>query len=286
MPTDFGVFVAECVRRNSGADLAILNAGAFRCDTRLPARLRLRELRDTFLYDSDQAVLVLDLPRYAIDAALVHGRGKAGSGGYPQVAPDELPEGDRLRVAIASYLITDDKSIDGYDVVFAQALEVTPQVFRAEASAAVQLRYSIIDAVLAQRAQVQYRKIGVAEAGAPVIGNFIATVNQFVRDLNEPWSQMRFAALMSDDSARANSGYLRLRDALQRILLQLPEAQALYNPSPECPDNLKSAAVQNLFARCRALRKELETHPERFRNRIPYYKIFDDVAEGIGAWMN
>ena len=93
-PTPFGRFVAECVRRACGASVAILNTGAFRADGLLPAELRARDLLDCFLYDDDEAIMVVDLPRDEVAALLHHGDEQRGSGGYPQLTPAVLPPGD------------------------------------------------------------------------------------------------------------------------------------------------------------------------------------------------
>jgi hypothetical protein len=56
-PTNFGVFVAECVRLHANAEVAIINSGAFRCDSELDPKLHVRDLREAFLYDTDDAMI-------------------------------------------------------------------------------------------------------------------------------------------------------------------------------------------------------------------------------------
>jgi hypothetical protein len=52
--TDFGNFVADSVRAAMDADVALINAGSFRIDSLLPARIEESHLRDTFIYDNSE----------------------------------------------------------------------------------------------------------------------------------------------------------------------------------------------------------------------------------------
>jgi hypothetical protein len=50
--TDFGNFIADAVKSASGAEVALLNSGAFRIDSRVSGRINLHMLHDTFVFDN------------------------------------------------------------------------------------------------------------------------------------------------------------------------------------------------------------------------------------------
>lgn len=88
--TNLGVFVAECVRLEAGAHVAIINSGAFRCDSELDAKLSVRDLRETFLYDKPNAIMVLEVDSNEVTALIEHGNqpAKNGTGAFPQIADE------------------------------------------------------------------------------------------------------------------------------------------------------------------------------------------------------
>lgn len=294
-PTDFGLFVAECVRRHTRADITILNAGTFRCDALLPPKLRLRDLRDTFLYDGPRAILVLVLPRAAAIAALEHGLSKSGNGAYPQTAPDRLPDGDPLRVAIASYLVAEPRSMDGYDRALAAALGVGVDELRGMASEAAVPAYSVIDAVIAQAQHVSYRPVEMAAAAVGPAEQFIALAERLAALTGMPVELSPYFASLRHDGDLENAEVQRYRDELRRFLRSLPEVQDLITAAcryradakaggpPESLPDLRPQLAASL-ARLRALHTELSVHVESFRKGIAYHTILNVVADGIGGW--
>lgn len=294
--TDFGMFVAECVRLKGGADIAILNAGAFRCDARLPPVLRLRELRDTFLYDSSDAIIVLQLPRNAIVAALDHGREKVGGGGYPQFAPDVVPAGDTLRVAIAAYLVAREDSIDGYDIAIANVLRVPVNAFRSCVEASVKERYSIIEAVLAMHDRVPYQGTSLKQFGGTPIDEFIATTDEFFRRVNEPVDSNAVTEMLGSDDPVNDVVLQRSRDKLRSIVRRIPEVQefdhlvrqninSLTRDAPAVLVTLLQNAHEKSLDRLRAFQMELSTHPDRFRKQQRYDIVLRFAARGLGGWQ-
>jgi hypothetical protein len=123
IPTLFGCLVAECVRRKAGADLAIINSGSFRSDSIYPPRLSNADLREIFLYDNDNSIVTLKLPKNAALAMLNHGLCKVGSGAYPQYSPPHvLPDSSYVTLAISAYLVSNDQ--DGYLTVLSRELNL------------------------------------------------------------------------------------------------------------------------------------------------------------------
>lgn len=146
--TNFGFFAAECVRRKGNADIAILNSGSFRCDSTLSLTLQKIHLRETFLYDSDDSIILLTLSKEIVQSLLTHGLSRQGEGAYPQFAPTKIPNKPSLKVAIASFLINED--FDGYTTNLAQSFRVeNSESLRSEIIPEIKdsLSFSIKDAV-------------------------------------------------------------------------------------------------------------------------------------------
>jgi 2',3'-cyclic-nucleotide 2'-phosphodiesterase (5'-nucleotidase family) len=283
--TDFGNFVAECIRRQAGADVAILNAGSFRCDALLPPTLRLRDLRDVFLYDSTRAILVLDLPRAAVTAVLEHGRTRAGNGAYPQTAPDEIPNGDPLRVAIARYLVADPT--DGYDIILATSLSTTVDTLRSLASSPGVRAFSVIDAVIAQASHVPFRPLALVTETSSAAEEFIRLADRLVARLGKPpWSPTHRDFLRGDDELD-DAEVQRCRDDLRLFLRNLPEVHNLgtYAGHARADQFEICSRYRASMGRLRALGSELGVHIELFRKGVAYHGILNDVANGIGGWQ-
>jgi predicted phosphodiesterase len=191
-PTNMGVFVAECVRLKAKARLeakagrpadraqnrkrlawncfrfwarsarpadrdsvvAIINSGAFRCDSELKPKLKVYDLRETFLFDKDDAIMVLKVPAKVVDKLIEHGTGqtKLGTGAFPQIAGHQQGATGTVWLAISSFLLTRSDNNDGYDKVLHEfwgspkgLLDVAAT--REKAQNASVASFSIIDAV-------------------------------------------------------------------------------------------------------------------------------------------
>lgn len=120
--TDFGNFAADAVERATGADLALLNAGAFRLDDRVGPQITLRDLKETFLYDHAQAVIVVELDAGEVRVMAAHAQGKAGQGAFLQVSRGYetlSARGGLLRVALVRHMLVDDE--DGFASLLASS---------------------------------------------------------------------------------------------------------------------------------------------------------------------
>ena len=171
-PTNMGVLVAECVRLEAEAQLkeeahrpagdstpvvALINSGAFRCDSDLKPELKMRDLRETFLFDDEDAIMVLKESWDTVHELVRHGRQeeKKGTGAFPQLGGYLDTAKGEVWLAISSYLIRADNN-DGYNEVLQKLwklpdLEATAEAARKKAAkrkkAASDLRFSITGAV-------------------------------------------------------------------------------------------------------------------------------------------
>lgn len=169
--TDFGNFVADCALQWKSGQLAIITAGTFRIDATLPPRFSTEDLSDTFLYDSDKALIAGELPVRTCEILLKHGLSKRDMGAFPQLSTSQIsvssdgeilgnPADKMLLVVLTSYML-DQKDEDGYRKALfeGKALDDRKQVFddsliekwkqRSEKS-------SIIDVVKKYAASVKY----------------------------------------------------------------------------------------------------------------------------------
>ena len=190
-PTDFGLWVAECVRREAAADIAIINAGAFRCDTYLAPKLATRDLLDTFLYDEPGArgelpIIVVKMPTADIDALLAHGRSRRDEGGYPQTSDQRDPTKSEHLVAMSSYLLVNPKSIDGYVEILAARRAKPAQEIRDALRLGILRQLHIVPAIVNQGAAVGY----VVPPPAVLQQDAVTTFTRLARDASEALDRM------------------------------------------------------------------------------------------------
>jgi 2',3'-cyclic-nucleotide 2'-phosphodiesterase (5'-nucleotidase family) len=124
--TDFGNFAADAVEVATGADIAMLNAGAFRLDDMVGPSITRRDLQETFLYDHERAVVVVELTTDEVLAMCAHAQQKSGQGAFLQVSQGFEGISARtgsLRVALVRHMIADDE--DGYQSLLASSRQCT-----------------------------------------------------------------------------------------------------------------------------------------------------------------
>jgi hypothetical protein len=266
------MFVAECVRVHGSADIAVLNSGSFRADATLPQQLRDRDLRETFLYDAKDAVLVLEMPGTAIDAMLAHGLSKIGTGAYPQFS-DKRGNGAKMKIAVVAHLLKTD--MDGYVDALATSLKLQKEDVRRQFGPANAMRrFSIVDAVLEQSAHVAYQsvasKIGATDPATEFVGYARTLSLLFHRKQGRrlkgpgPWNSA-FRSLIDNDRHVSDGELRNARENLRTFLR-------------------KVASDPPRIAHLQALRKEVASHRARFEDGIDYQSIFDAAAKGIAGW--
>lgn len=120
--TDFGNLIVDCIKNASGADIALLNAGSFRCDDQLPPTLTASHIDDAFLFDSPSAIAFVTLTAIEVSELLALSDSEVGHGRVLQrteLTPEMLQSEHTLKVAISSYSIT--SNFDGYQSALARS---------------------------------------------------------------------------------------------------------------------------------------------------------------------
>jgi hypothetical protein len=311
-PTNMGVFVAECVRLQAkgrqtdpGHDrvVAIINSGAFRCDSELKANLSVWDLRETFLYDDDDAIMVLKVPSNVVDALVKHGTqpAKRGTGAFPQLAGYREGETGTVCLAISSFLLTRSDNNDGYDAVLHEVWgptlgSATVEETRAAAlkASAAEPKFSIIEAVKehakaveAQPPQEMFDKpAGQALKGTDEIVQLLQTYadtffEQMTPDATTFANQENFQAWLGTDEPIAQWPEIQLaRDNVRASLRQLP-AVAACKPGAKNGIKALTAAEKEL----KDLQNSLVSHDFQFRYGTDYVWMFDLAARGIRGWF-
>ena len=268
-PTDFGVFVAECVRRAAKADVAILNSGCFRADMELPSALRESDLRDTFLFDDydvtkkdKRAIVVLTMKADDVDALIEFAQVRVDTGAYPQVSDQRDASKEDLIVAINGYVMLDDVSPDRYTEPLATLWKKTEADVRVEVRNRLTNRLTIIGAVMAYAAAVPYVRPDVP-LPAKASDHFVLLARAASQAFNEgpgatlegpaPWNDA-FSKAIGSDTPTDDPGFDADRDKL-RVFLRKFIAQAR-------PGHL--TALNELHA-------ELKSHRSHFRHSIDYH---------------
>jgi len=281
-PTDFGVFVAECVRRAADADVAILNSGCFRADMELPAALSESDLRDTFLFDDyevtkkdKRAIVVLTLQADDVDALIAFARGKAESGAYPQVSDQRNASKKELVVAINGYVMLDDTSLDRYTELLAARWTRREEDVHAEVKKRLTNRLTIVGSVVAHAAAVAYVRPAVPPP-ANASDHFVLLARAASASFNKgpgatlewprPWNEA-FSKALGSDTSTANLVFDMDRDTL-RLFLRKFIVQA--KPAEQ-------SALDTLHA-------ELEAHRAHFRDDLDYHRILGYAVKGLTTW--
>jgi 2',3'-cyclic-nucleotide 2'-phosphodiesterase (5'-nucleotidase family) len=304
-PTNMGVFVAECVRRQAGAQVAIINSGAFRCDSELEAKLSVRDLRETFLYDADDAIMVLEVEPNVVAALIKHGRqpAKLGTGAFPQIAGDPSGATGKVRLAISSYLLTRSDSIDGYDAVLHEVwgvpVEHSPTVEEtrkaARKASAAEPSFSIVKAVTEQGQALAAhppeemfdQPAGQTVSGTDQILGLLQTYAAVFREAINPktialGSDEGFERWLGTDAPIAEWPEIQqARDKVRAFLRQLPAVAAYYLAEKDDWLEAWTVAEEELVA----LQKALEGHDFKFPYATNYAWMFDLAARGIPGWF-
>ena len=307
--TDFGKFVAQCVRLKGSADIAILNAGSFRCDSQLPNSLRVRDLRETFLYDSDETIIVLELKNETVNALLQHGFSKQGTGAYPQVADHRQGAKATARVALASYLVTDEESIDGYDGVLARELGIDKKAVWAWAKTNGATCFGIVNAIQEQASQVEY-PVECQSSGSNddaiqfinLVTNYIDVFDQKIglvvgRDdkYTQPERDRMFRSWLASDESINDAQVRVARDKVRTFLRNLSAVlrcvtlmqskgssqTGMSGGETESGPELLAKARDQLMTLC----TKVSAHPWGARDKRDYRRMFELAANGMSGWI-
>jgi hypothetical protein len=282
-PTGFGAFVAECVRREAKADVAILNSGSFRCDAKLPSKLRERDLRDTFLYDDflesnrdDRAVLVLSIPAEQVDALITFGRGNVDSGAYPQVA-DRRSNANELKLAISGYVLLDDGSLDQYLGALARTVSRSLAETREYVRERIVDRVTIVNAILNHGQNVNYEEPHATLGPNDDASVFIALARKaslaFAKGpgrryrTHVGWNNA-FCEGLGSDQPISDKVFQAARDELRTFLRHLLGANGAA---------IRRGQLLMLYA-------AIETHKIKFRDGLAYHSMLKPASLGMSDW--
>jgi hypothetical protein len=270
-PTDFGLWVAECVRREGTADIAIINAGAFRCDSYLDSVLAKRDLLDAFLYDDagpggELPIIIIEMEHADVEALLAHGRSRLDEGSYPQVADRRDPSKREHRVAISSYVLLNEKSIDGYVEVLASLHGRTNEEIRDGIRGAVLGAFRIVPAILKHGAAVGYKD------PPPVVfqQDDATTFVRLAKNVSVAFDRMlpyetvtpvswneSFRRVFSDKNMTLDSEVQNARDELRTFLGSIP-----------------SRSMKRFI-------QEIQKHPANWADGMGYLDIFKAASYGV-----
>ena len=133
--TDFGNFIVDCIRRSTRADVALMNAGAFRADMSISPIITQASLEEVFLYDDPKAVITLPVAGTELDAILKHSDRESGNGRVLQRtgnAASHLSHAGPITLAIVAFLLCDESDFDGYARVLSSARGIPVDTLRKE----------------------------------------------------------------------------------------------------------------------------------------------------------
>jgi len=113
--TDFGNFAADAIRHATGADIALLNSGAFRIDGHVSPELTTSLLRDVFIFDAPGSIATVVLPVDLVLRMYDHALSKGGHGAFLQVSESREAVSRRqgqVKVALIAHMLRDRE--DGF----------------------------------------------------------------------------------------------------------------------------------------------------------------------------
>lgn len=321
-PTNMGVLVAECVRLEAEAQLkeeahrpagestpvvALINSGAFRCDSDLKPELKMRDLRETFLYDDDEAIMVLKVAADEVRELVEHGtqEAKHGTGAFPQIAGDWKGATGDVWLAINSYLLIRADNNDGYNEVLQKLwklpdLETTAEAARKKAAkrkkAASDLRFSITDAVkknaktvpVDELPQPEDKPVDGADEILKLLQTYLKTFHKNISpdDSNFPNKE---TWLESDDPID-QTAIRDARDAVRRFLekrctvQKYKEIAEAPNKGPQWKDEAR-VAWTNARKELLKLRGSLRSKDDpAFSKGDSYFRLFNAAVQDIPGW--
>ncbi|SFN24709.1 Calcineurin-like phosphoesterase [Nitrosospira briensis] len=295
MPTDFGVFVAECVKLEGAADVAIVHSGIFRCDWQLPKKLCLRDIRDTFLYpiyDNEAAITVLTMNVDLVNALLQHGIERAGSGAFPQIARTEILSSGNARVAITSHLLTSKQ--DGYSRIISSYLgeEVETWIEKQRIK-----QFSIIHAIIENGNKVDYKAFPHMPSPSDSATKFIILIKELMKlyeeefpyrvEKHNEWNQS-LKKFLSTDADSIDDKLQCVRNEIRTFLRSLPKVKAYDSLVQSTHENteIESEVRSHAMKELQLLRSQVAQHRMRFADGLDYHKHFDWAANGIAGWLD
>lgn len=287
----FGVMACECVRRQTRADVVLLNSGMFRADAMLSPRLCRKDLLDNFLFELDvqdgktivtTSVCVLkNIESALVDVLLQAGCRQVGSGAYPQIVDHRSTQDGICRLAISRYALKGA----GLDNVYVSAAAGYWQCSENDAEARLNdmiesgADVSVVDAMVANLAQVDVPDIALSQTPQNVIDRIIAVLQDFMMSFNAAMdaagvSPAEYAwqlkSCLSSDVVMDNGDIAVKRDAV-RSLIRMLAGEGRVSRS-------------ETFAEIYVLHRQIKAHRNTYKGAYDYAYLFTLAAHGIGGW--
>lgn len=123
--TDFGNFVADAIRAATGADVVLLNGGAFRIDGHIPPKVTRHILKDVFVYDYAGALSLIEMSAEVLWSFFEHAMKKGDHGAFLQVSESEDTAKRRtgtVKVVLITHMLRNDE--DGYQSLLREQLGI------------------------------------------------------------------------------------------------------------------------------------------------------------------
>jgi hypothetical protein len=255
------------VKAATGADVALINGGSFRIDSTLSPDITRQDLRDTFIYDGPDAVVLAELTAEELRDCCAHGSGKTGQGGFLQVSEHVDRVNARtgsVRVAMVKHLLIDNE--DQFQERLARARGCAPGELLARLKGPDPRQWSLIDCVVRGAPSVRYcaelRIGGATKPPSNDMERFIALTDAYIA---------RSRALGIEHPAT-----VRFLDPLAIRPTAAPEVAAARKPLRDFAQALIAPHLgPGLDAFIVAFAQQLAYAKAGYENEIPYDDYFD-----------
>lgn len=157
--TNFGNFVADCVKEFTGADISFVNSGHFRGDRKVGRELTEFHLKNIFVLDQKGSIVMPELTKKECMLLLKHSYNQIGKGKILQISKDALKilkkkSNEKVKVAIISDMIYVDD--DNFGKILADSRNITTNALRKEFKKYIIKNFSLIDIIKSVAAEVKY----------------------------------------------------------------------------------------------------------------------------------
>jgi 2',3'-cyclic-nucleotide 2'-phosphodiesterase (5'-nucleotidase family) len=282
--TDFGNFVADAIRVATGAQVALINSGAFRIDSRVSSRITINLLRDVFVYDKIGAIMLVRLTADELRTFCDHASNKGGHGAFLQVSESRealATRGGEIDVALVTHMIEDRE--DGYRALLAEARRVEAPLLEDRLTARC-LDATMVDLIAdGAAAGVEYSsevRLIAAFALSPIERtslDFVQRVDEFLAEcaLSNLGENAALQFLYEDEEWAYLSPELAVLEGaggLDRIR-QVARNTALFLGGAIRQHHQSSDAGMDTFLK--ALSKELVGHRRNWEKGVSYIRYLD-----------
>ncbi len=158
--TNFGNFVADCIKMQTRADIALINSGHFRSDRKFLEKLTLLDLFNTFVIKEGGKIMVTKLSKKECLLFFRHAYGKLEGGKVLQISKDALKilknskNDSKFSVALISDMLLKDE--DNFGKILAQNRQMSISALRKSLRKNKEKKLSLIECVIKASTKVSY----------------------------------------------------------------------------------------------------------------------------------